>query len=273
MQSTQSIPPRVYIAGDAAKYHRYGLAIKKAGGVPVFAQDTQIFTQDAQIYAQNAKDTRIFTRDAQDSQDAQIYASNNIINNINICDALLLPGGGDVEPWRYGQKNLYARNINPERDAWEFNLLRDYWRNKKPILGICRGLQVINIFFGGDLFQDIPGHNQINGIDQTHRIYFDKNYQDYYKNNNLDYNNNDNMLFGESDILSVNSAHHQAAGRLGGGLYAVRRAEDGVIEALAHENAPVFGVQWHPERLYNSIGENLFRGFVELVRRNCENYI
>ena len=106
------------------------------------------------------------------------------------------------------------------------------WR-KKPVLGICRGLQVLNVFFGGTLIQDLPGHSQAAGRDRLHRVRTAPSpLQD---------------LFGET--LVVNSAHHQAADRLGQGLRAVQWAIDGTVEAVIHQSLPVWGVQWHPERL------------------------
>ena len=72
------------------------------------------------------------------------------------CAALLLPGGGDMEPRRYGQANTASRGLEPERDAGELFLLEQFIMEKKPVLGICRGLQVLNVFFGGTLIQDRP---------------------------------------------------------------------------------------------------------------------
>ena len=86
------------------------------------------------------------------------------------CDCLLLPGGGDMESWRYGQKNTACRDLEPERDALELDLLADFTALGKPVLGICRGMQTINVFFGGDLVQDWPGHSAIEGVDRLHSV-------------------------------------------------------------------------------------------------------
>ena len=86
------------------------------------------------------------------------------------CCALLLPGGGDLEPWRYGQPDTACRGTDPARDAAELTLLERFTGAGKPILGICRGLQVINVFFGGTLVQDFPGHSQTGGTDRLHRV-------------------------------------------------------------------------------------------------------
>ena len=111
--------------------------------------------------------------------------------------------------------------------------LEQFIMAKKPVLGICRGLQVLNVFFGGTLIQDLPGHSQAAGRDRLHRVRTAPSpLQD---------------LFGET--LVVNSAHHQAADRLGQGLRAVQWAIDGTVEAVIHQSLPVWGVQWHPERL------------------------
>lgn len=86
------------------------------------------------------------------------------------CDCLLLPGGGDMESWRYGQKNTACRDLEPERDALELELLAHFTALDKPVLGICRGMQTINVFFGGDLVQDWPGHSAIEGVDRLHSV-------------------------------------------------------------------------------------------------------
>ena len=86
------------------------------------------------------------------------------------CDALLLPGGGDMEPWRYGQSNTASRGLEPERDTAELMLLERFTAAGKPVLGICRGIQVINVFFGGTLCQDLPGHSAVDGHDSFHTV-------------------------------------------------------------------------------------------------------
>jgi len=166
------------------------------------------------------------------------------------CDALLLPGGGDLEPWRYGQKNTASRGMEPRRDAAELALLDTFTTCQKPILGICRGLQTINVFFGGTLLQDIPGHSAVGGIDRLHKV---KTVPSSLRN-----------LCGESCI--VNSAHHQAADRLGSGLLALQWAPDGTVEALGHCKLPVWAVQWHPERLDSPMGKQLLGWFLSLCR-------
>jgi len=164
------------------------------------------------------------------------------------CDALLLPGGGDLEPWRYGQENTASRGLEPERDQAELALLEAFTARRLPVLGICRGLQAINVFFGGTLCQDIPGHAARNGRDSRHAVRTAPS----------------PLRASCGETCTVNSAHHQAADQLGSGLQAVQWAEDGVVEALCHRTLPVWGVQWHPERLADPAGGALLQAFLEL---------
>lgn len=153
---------------------------------------------------------------------------------LEACDGLLLPGGGDIDPARYGQKNLGSRDIDPERDALEFAALTTALRLGLPVLGICRGCQLINVALGGTLHQDIPDHSGLGeGVDRLH------------PSRTVDPMLID--LYGEEFI--INSSHHQAVDRPGEGFRPVQWAPDGTVEAIRHETLPLFGVQWHPERL------------------------
>ena len=164
------------------------------------------------------------------------------------CDALLLPGGGDMEPWRYGQSNTASRGLEPERDTAELMLLERFTAAGKPVLGICRGIQVINVFFGGTLCQDLPGHSAVDGHDSFHTVRTARS----------------PLLAVCGPLCRVNSAHHQAADAPGRGLRAVQWAEDGAVEAVCHDCLPVWGVQWHPERLPGELGGRLLRAFLAL---------
>lgn len=155
-------------------------------------------------------------------------------------DALLLCGGDDVDPLYFGQENTASRGIDPDRDEVEFALARLYLQLGKPILGICRGHQVLNIVLGGDLIQDIgdPLHlfhtRGERPEDRIHPVYA-------RQGSFLD------RLYGP--VFPVNSSHHQAVGRPGGDFPPVAWSEGGLIEASEHLTLPIRSVQWHPERI------------------------
>lgn len=171
-----------------------------------------------------------------------------------VCDCLLLPGGGDPDPMLYGESIQGAKPPDRERDALELSLLSRFMAAGKPILGICRGMQMLNIFFGGTLIQDLPGHSQEGGQDRLHSVRTAAGSQLY-------------GLYGPE--MRVNSAHHQAVSIPGKGCSVVQRASDGVIEALEHNTLPVIGVQWHPERLGGE-GEVLLRYFLGCLESKKE---
>lgn len=153
-------------------------------------------------------------------------------------DGLLLPGGWDLNPSRYGQPNRGSMMICNEVDALQFSILEEFITRRKPVLGICRGHQLINVRFGGTLIQDIPTYaRHFHAENEPDRVHL--------------------CEAGEGCWLAEmygtryfgNSSHHQAVDRLGEGLRIDSRCiDDGVVEALHHETLPLYGVQWHPER-------------------------
>lgn len=163
------------------------------------------------------------------------------------CDGLMLTGGGDVSPSLYGKQNTCSTNIDVNRDRLEFTAIKKYLSLSKPIFGICRGLQVVNVFLGGTLFERIFHHDQICDKDRYHAIYNEKG--------SVLYN-----LYGKSFI--VNSAHRQAVDVIGKGLSVASVSYDGIIECLTYKN--VLLTQFHPERLYFN-GNKLFRYFAETL--------
>ena len=167
-----------------------------------------------------------------------------------LCDALLLPGGADLDPALYGCENTASRGVSRRRDGQELRLFNAFMKRQRPILGICRGQQLINVALGGTLLQDIPEHGKLGGSDRLH----------------LTRTQDETLcaLYGERFL--VNSAHHQAVDRLGEGLRAVQWAEDGTVEALRHETLPIFAVQWHPERMHAPTdGRKLFARWLQSV--------
>ena len=166
----------------------------------------------------------------------EVTISNDVSTSKNF-DILCLAGGGDLLPTFYGKANVFSFNVDPQRDIAEFCLLNDFIIKNKPIIGICRGLQVINVFFNGTLIQNVLGHSQINNRDSTHEVFCLKNsiyFENFYPK------------------LIVNSAHHQAIEILGDNLVVDMVSNDGIIEAIHHKTLPIIAYQFHPERLHNS---------------------
>ena len=151
-------------------------------------------------------------------------------------DGLLLPGGGDICPSYFQQPVIDTRKPNPDLDRAQFHLLYQFLHTHKPILGICKGMQLINVFFGGDLHQHLEKENmhQWNGADQWHTT-------SARKNSLL------GKLYGTD--FTVNSAHHQSIGEVGQDLEVIQTSADEIPEAIMHERLPILGVQWHPERM------------------------
>lgn len=153
-------------------------------------------------------------------------------------DGLLLPGGADVNPLRYGQENTSSIGINDGRDELQLACLRGFVEAGKPVLGICRGLQVINVFFGGTLIQHLASSSRHSreGADED-KVHNNKSMAGSFTTD----------IYGTE--FYTNSSHHQAADRLGEGLQAAMESDDGVVEAMQHESLPIYCVQWHPERM------------------------
>ena len=158
--------------------------------------------------------------------------------NVDEYDGLLVPGGDDVDPASYGAAAAGAVDPDPALDALQLAAINRFYRAGKMIFGICRGHQLLNVYFGGTLIQDLPGriHDWDKGTssDKAHgTIAIAGSWLE--------------GLYGEK--FPTNSAHHQAVDRLGRGIIVDQWSEDGVIEGAHHESGHVFGVQWHPERM------------------------
>lgn len=146
-------------------------------------------------------------------------------------DGLLLLGGSDIAPFYYGEKNKYSENPDDNRDFIEWHLIRQAMSKKLPIMGICRGHQMITIAHGGSLFQDIYRQNATHEHGTPHRVKYTGNLANY----------------AASDI--VNSLHHQAARTVPDGFKTLAKSPDGIIESIWKPG--VLGVQWHPELMYS----------------------
>ncbi len=190
---------KVFIYGEEEQLANYAAAVRGVGGEPVFSKE---------------------------------------LADAAACDGLLLPGGGDVDPNRYGQENTASAGIDPQRDGDEIALIHIFLETGRPILGICRGMQVLNVSLGGTLVQDVP-HTETHKWqemtgDRVHAIAAEP---DCFLR----------PLYGEK--FAVNSAHHQAVDRPGDALKVTARTLDGTPEALEWPEKRLYAVQFHPERM------------------------
>ena len=171
------------------------------------------------------------------------------------CDGLLLPGGGDMDPKFYGQARIPAcGEPNLLRDAAEPLLLRAFLAADKPVLGICRGIQVMNAVLDGDLYQDIKPFEHL-----PHNGHWAKVHTVTVRRGTLL-----SRILGQDTVL-VNSQHHQAVDRVAPGFTLAALSEDGIVEAIEKPDARFcLGVQWHPEWLSDAdpAMQSLFDAFV-----------
>jgi putative glutamine amidotransferase len=202
-----------------------------------------------------------------------VEAGMDIAETLRGAGGLLLTGGGDVEPSRYGEaKHAATVEVAPERDAFELALVKEARRLNLPILAICRGVQVMNVAFGGTLVQDIPTQVE-NTLDHALTVPphkpFDYAHDVWVDDNSLLAKLMTERLSG-SDSFAVNSRHHQAVKDVAPGFRVVATAPDGIIEAIEDPTARFcIGVQWHPENFWRT-GEfrPLFEGFVEAANQS-----
>ncbi|MBI4654230.1 MAG: gamma-glutamyl-gamma-aminobutyrate hydrolase family protein [Nitrospirae bacterium] len=179
------------------------------------------------------------------------FSKNRIKYIATTINALLISGGGDINPVVYGEKQEVLLNlVSDNRINFEMVLLEKIMVFKKPVLGICYGIQLLNVFFGGSLYQELKKQKPDSLNHKAgHRI-------EIYSNSKLYY------ILGIKDV-KVNSAHHQGIKELGKGLTVSARSEDRLIEAIELKNYPYFiGVQWHPERILDIPSHRLFKSFV-----------
>ena len=166
------------------------------------------------------------------------------------CDGLILPGGGDISPCMYGSAEKNCRDTDIKRDCTEQYLIAVFLRKKSPIMGVCRGMQAINVYFGGTLNQTIPEKSAHfnEAADVYHDLKLNKRgflYEIYKK-----------------PVISVNSAHRQSVGARGFGLFLSSVSPDGVFESLENLSKKIIAVQFHPERMAG--GGKIYEYFLTL---------
>ena len=179
---------------------------------------------------------------------------------IELCDGFLFTGGCDIDPRYYGEEaSPLCGPIQCYRDGLEFNVFEKAIESGKPIMGICRGCQLINVALGGTLYQDIPSELNTKILHRQTEPQNEPSHSVTIKRGTPLFE-----LIG-NDEMTANSFHHQAVKQTGKGLKSMAVADDGIIEALYCESEQyIRAYQWHPERLYTSDRNNklIFDDFI-----------
>ena len=178
-----------------------------------------------------------------------------------------LSAGAQDEIGGIGQRvKGHEQGGDQDLDVTQLTLCRRFADEGKPILGICKGAQVINVCFGGDIIQDLP-----DGKREHHSYHSGLGTGEYHETDIVP-GSFLAKLYGEHVV--TNSYHHQAIGKVGEGLEVLQKSDDGVIEFMAHESLPIYAVQWHPEKnCWDTAkegvadGEPLFTYFAEKIRK------
>lgn len=191
---------------------------------------------------------------------------------LNLVEGMIFTGGCDINPERYNEKNDgLSVDICDIRDQMELYLLNKAIKQAVPVLGICRGHQLINIHYGGTLFQDVM--TQYNT--EIDHINLEGEADHLAHGVKLDVNSRLKQWL-RVDKFKVNSRHHQAIKRLGEGLAVAGRSRDGIVEAIEHVSDDVIGVQWHPEDIFD-LQPDLFIAFIEhcgrAVSEEAKNHV
>lgn len=183
-------------------------------------------------------------------------------------DGLILQGGADIDPQAYGERpSEFLQTTDAVRDRFELSLLRAFADAGKPVLGVCRGMQLINVAYGGTLYQDL-----VNGGATKSLHYVPASYDEHAHALRIENGSWLSSVYSRTDGM-VNSIHHQGIKQLGEGLEVQAWSEDGIPECLrARDEHFVVGVQWHPEfhdhRFPELLpGEPLLRAFLDAARQ------
>ncbi|WP_454809811.1 gamma-glutamyl-gamma-aminobutyrate hydrolase family protein [Paenarthrobacter nitroguajacolicus] len=195
-------------------------------------------------------------------------SAGRLATEMQTLDGVLLPGGGDISPRLYGQDpddSLY--DVNPEQDHLDMDVARATIDAGLPLLGVCRGHQLLNVLYGGTLIQDMaPSAVNHNGLDPHDPGASEWAWHDVL----LTAGSKTAGLYGSPDgsTIKIASGHHQAVSRVGEGLQVTAVADDGTVEALEDPSRWVVSVQWHPEASQLPDAERLlpFRNFVDVCR-------
>lgn len=228
------------VAKDKSRYTLHGAhgeAIERAGGIPIMIP----------------------------------YVSEAIVQQLaQKIDGLYLTGGYDIDPHYFNEEpEIGLGRVDPLRDLFEIKLLQEMLMYKKPVFGVCRGSQIINVALGGTMYQDLEEQKKDVFIQhkQKRQLVYGSHYIKISQ---------DSLLYKmiQSERIKVNSNHHQANKQLGSGLQIAATSKDGVIEAIEGKNHPfLLGVQWHPERLLqqdDTASYALYTHFIKAVIQQKE---
>lgn len=221
------ITPQLNENGDYVCRHHYIDCVLKAGGMPL------------------------------------VLPLDDVESAVDLCDGFLFSGGPDIDPQIFGEEKLECcGRISAPRDQYELSLLPVVLQRSKPILAICRGIQVLNVALGGTLYQDLPAQRP-SGV--CHRMTVVSS--DVIHGIEIIDNTPLRNLLGREHTM-VNSYHHQAIKDLGDGLDIAALSEDGVIEGVYLTTQPFcLGLQWHPERLEGADTDRIFRALVDFASK------
>ena len=195
-----------------------------------------------------------------------IYTSEHIQILFEHLDGLYLAGGGDIDGAFWGEAgNPLIQNINKQRDEIELLLAQMARQHALPILGICRGCQILNVAAGGSLVVDISSETPVALQHDPHK------HQDFVSHSVILTAGTKLAHIYDTHILTVNSFHHQAVKTPGAGLVISARSPDGIVEGIEADDHPFYlGVQWHPERESGNQADisKIFTAFINAAKQN-----
>ena len=238
-----------------------------------------IYTTEAlQTLETEGRDTRQTYRDALEEQGAvvvilgQTQPPSVIQERLESLNGVLLPGGIDVDPCFYGEeRDPKLEDTEAALDQFEFRVLDHARSNGLPVLGICRGHQLLNVYYGGSLIQDIPSRHK-SEVEVKHR-YTPWNHPDAKHLIMIEEGSMLHDLLGVKEI-ETNTIHHQAVKQLADGFKITARSADGIVEAMESKGSVfIMGVQFHPERMFDTEPrmKAIFKRFVEEAEKITAN--
>ena len=174
----------------------------------------------------------------------------NIDELLKLCDCFLITGGNDLDPSLYHEENISSYLVDKRMDELDFKVIDYACKNKKALLGICRGLQAINVYFNGSLYQDLE--NKEHNKKESMQEFIINNKSRFFKD----------CITNES---TINSYHHQGIKLLGDNLINAGESLN-LIEAIEHDELDIYAVQWHPEKLNDEFSKNIIKRFKELIK-------